>query len=58
MASEQLKPEGGNVPFVKGQAGSAASFDGKTNLNTGINTPLDIDDPFTALRLDLLRRHS
>jgi hypothetical protein len=45
---EQLKPEGGNVPFVKGRAGSAASFDGKTNLNTGINTPLDIDDPFTV----------
>jgi mono/diheme cytochrome c family protein len=45
---QPLKPEGGNVPFLKGQAGSAASFDGKTNLNTGINTPLDIDDPFTV----------
>ncbi|MGH9696160.1 MAG: LamG-like jellyroll fold domain-containing protein, partial [Bryobacteraceae bacterium] len=25
----------------------AASFDGKADIDTGINTPLDIDDPFT-----------
>jgi len=44
---EPSKPEGGAVPYVAGHPGRAASFDGKTNLNTGVNTPLDIDDPFT-----------
>ena len=44
---DQYKPEGGAVPYVAGRAGRAASFDGKTNLDTGLLTPLDIDDPFT-----------
>ena len=45
---EKLKPEGGAVPFVDGHPGRAASFDGKSYLDTGLETKLDIDDPFTV----------
>src|SRR5882757_2658339 len=44
---EKLKPEGGTVPYVQGQPGMAASFDGKSYLDTGLETKLDIYDPFT-----------
>jgi hypothetical protein len=45
---DKVKQEGGSVPFVAGRAGRAASFNGKTYLDTGIDTALDINDPFTA----------
>ncbi|MGA8597963.1 MAG: DUF1553 domain-containing protein [Bryobacteraceae bacterium] len=41
------KPVGGSVPFTEGHGGLAASFDGKTYLDSQANTQLDIDDPFT-----------
>ena len=44
---EHLSKQGGYVTFVDGRCGRAASFDGKGFLDTGIQTKLDIDDPFT-----------
>jgi Protein of unknown function (DUF1553)/Protein of unknown function (DUF1549)/Concanavalin A-like lectin/glucanases superfamily/Planctomycete cytochrome C len=44
---EKLKSEGGNVSYIDAPAGRAASFDGKAYLDTGLETSLDIDDPFT-----------
>ncbi len=44
---EHLSPQGGNITFVEGRCGRAASLDGKGFLDTGVQTKLDIDDPFT-----------
>ena len=45
---EQLKPEGGNVPFVEGRAGQRRLLRRQDHTSTpAINTPFDIDDPFT-----------
>lgn len=44
---ESVTGERSNVPSVDGRCGRAGSFDGKSFLDTGIQTKLDIDDPFT-----------
>ncbi|MGH9665702.1 MAG: DUF1553 domain-containing protein, partial [Bryobacteraceae bacterium] len=44
---QDMKPAGGDVPFVAGHQGQAASFDGKAYLDSGFEPKLDIDDAFT-----------
>jgi hypothetical protein len=44
---EKLRIVDGAVPFVEGHPGRAAAFEGKSYIDTGIETKLDINDPFT-----------
>jgi hypothetical protein len=44
---EKMTAVGGSIPFVAGRPGHVASFDGKSYFDTGVQTKLDIDDPFT-----------